>query len=164
MDQIKIGKYIAACRKQQNLTQMQLADKLDITDKAVSKWERGITMPDSSIMLALCDILGINVNELLSGEKIAMENNNQKKRTASAGHGPGNGRKKQDHLDFHVDHHGIQHDRPSGGHLHRGFPDSPGHLAAGHHPGNLYFLFDPVLLRRQAGGQRRRLQVRQLRI
>ena len=78
MDQVKIGKFIAACRKQQNLTQMQLADKLDITDKAVSKWERGITMPDSSIMLALCDILGISVNELLSGEKIAMENNNQK--------------------------------------------------------------------------------------
>ena len=78
MDQIKIGGFIAECRKKANLTQMQLAEKLDITDKAVSKWERGITMPDTSIMLELCEILGISVNELLSGEKINMENNNQK--------------------------------------------------------------------------------------
>ena len=78
MDQIKIGGFIAKCRKKANLTQMQLAEKLDITDKAVSKWERGITMPDTSIMLELCKILGISVNELLSGEKINMENNNQK--------------------------------------------------------------------------------------
>ena len=78
MDQLKIGKFIADCRKQKNLTQMQLAEKLGITDKAISKWERGMAMPDSSIMLELCDILGINVNELLSGEKNIMENNNQK--------------------------------------------------------------------------------------
>ena len=78
MDQIKIGKFIAACRKEQGLTQLQLADKLGITDKAVSKWERGIAMPDTSIMLELCEILQINVNELLSGEKITMENKNQK--------------------------------------------------------------------------------------
>ena len=78
MNQIKTGKFIAACRKQVNLTQMQLAEKLGITDKAVSKWERGIAMPDTSIMLELCDILHISVNELLSGEKISMENNNQK--------------------------------------------------------------------------------------
>ncbi len=78
MDQKKIGGFIAECRKKANLTQMQLAEKLDITDKAVSKWERGITMPDTSIMLELCEILGISVNELLSGEKINMENNNQK--------------------------------------------------------------------------------------
>ena len=78
MDQLKIGKFIADCRKQKSLTQMQLSEKLGITDKAVSKWERGIAMPDSSIMLELCDILGISVNELLSGEKINMENNNQK--------------------------------------------------------------------------------------
>ena len=75
MDQLKIGKFIAECRKQKNLTQMQLAEKLGITDKAISKWERGIAMPDSSIMLELCDILSISVNELLSGEKISMENN-----------------------------------------------------------------------------------------
>ena len=78
MDQLKIGRFIAECRKQKNLTQMQLAEKLGITDKAISKWERGIAMPDSSIMLELCDILGISVNELLSGEKISMENNSQK--------------------------------------------------------------------------------------
>ena len=78
MDQLKIGKFIAECRKRKNLTQMQLAEKLGITDKAISKWERGIAMPDSSIMLKLCDILGISVNELLSGEKISMENNSQK--------------------------------------------------------------------------------------
>ncbi|MBQ7035607.1 MAG: helix-turn-helix domain-containing protein [Clostridia bacterium] len=78
MDQIKIGKFIAACRKKQKLTQLQLADKLGITDKAVSKWERGIAMPDTSIMLELCEILQINVNELLSGEKISMENKSQK--------------------------------------------------------------------------------------
>ena len=78
MDQIKIGRFIAVRRKRANLTQLQLADRLGVTDKAVSKWERGITMPDTSIMLELCDILGISVNELLSGEKINMENNNQK--------------------------------------------------------------------------------------
>ena len=78
MDQLKIGKLIADCRKEKGLTQMQLAEKLGITDKAISKWERGIAMPDTSIMLELCDILGISVNELLSGEKISMENNNQK--------------------------------------------------------------------------------------
>ena len=78
MDQLKIGKFIAECRKQKNLTQMQLAEKLGITDKAISKWERGVAMPDTSIMLELCDILGISVNELLSGEKINMENSSQK--------------------------------------------------------------------------------------
>ena len=78
MNQIKIGKFIAECRKQKNLTQMQLAEKLNITDKAVSKWERGMAMPDSSIMLQLCDILDISVNELLNGEKIIIENNDQK--------------------------------------------------------------------------------------
>ena len=78
MDQIKIGRFIAECRKKANLTQMQLAEKLGITDKAVSKWERGVAMPDTSIMLELCDILNINVNELLSGEKINMENADQK--------------------------------------------------------------------------------------
>ena len=78
MDQIKIGRFIAECRKKAGLTQLQLAEKLGITDKAISKWERGIAMPDTSIMLSLCDILCISVNELLSGEKINMENNDQK--------------------------------------------------------------------------------------
>ncbi len=78
MDQKKIGKFIAECRKQRGMTQMQLAEKLGITDKAISKWERGIAMPDSSIMLMLCDILCISVNELLCGERIEMESNEQK--------------------------------------------------------------------------------------
>ena len=78
MNQINIGRFIAECRKKSNLTQMQLAEKLGITDKAISKWERGLAMPDTSIMLELCDILRISVNELLSGEKINTENNNQK--------------------------------------------------------------------------------------
>ena len=78
MDQLKIGRFIAERRKNEDLTQMQLAEKLNITDKAVSKWERGISMPDTSIMLELCDILRISVNELLSGEKIMTENTNQK--------------------------------------------------------------------------------------
>ena len=78
MDQVKIGKFIAECRKEKNLTQAQLAEKLNITDKAISKWERGVAMPDSSIMLDLCDILGISVNELLNGEKIIVEGNNPK--------------------------------------------------------------------------------------
>ena len=78
MDQIKIGKFIAECRKKNNLTQMQLAEKLNITDRAISKWENGKAMPDSSIMLDLCNELKISVNELLSGEMNNMENINEK--------------------------------------------------------------------------------------
>ena len=77
MDQIKIGKFIAECRKKNNLTQMQLAEKLNITDRAISKWENGKSMPDSSIMLELCNELKISVNELLSGELIEMKDYNQ---------------------------------------------------------------------------------------
>lgn len=73
MDQVMIGKFIAACRKEQNLTQAALAEKLGITDRAVSKWENGRSLPDSSIMLELCELLSINVNELLKGERVAME-------------------------------------------------------------------------------------------
>ena len=78
MNQIKIGKYIAAKRKEQNLTQMELAEKLGITDRAVSKWETGKSLPDSSIMIELCEILKISVNELLCGEDIKMEDYNKK--------------------------------------------------------------------------------------
>ena len=73
MDQVKIGKFIAERRKKVGLTQMQLAEKLNITDRAVSKWETGKAMPDSNIMLDLCQVLGIKVNELLRGEIIEME-------------------------------------------------------------------------------------------
>ena len=78
MDQIKIGKFIAECRKKNNLTQMQLAEKLNITDRAISKCENGKGMPDSSIMLDLCNELKISVNELLSGEGLEMNNYNEK--------------------------------------------------------------------------------------
>ena len=78
MDQVKIGKFIAECRKKNNLTQMQLAEKLNITDRAISKWENGKSMPDSGIMLDLCNELKISVNELLSGEVIKMNNYNEK--------------------------------------------------------------------------------------
>jgi len=78
MNQIEIGRFIAECRKKNNLTQKQLADKLNITDRAVSKWENGKSMPDSSIMIELCNELKISVNELLRGEVIEMEDYNKK--------------------------------------------------------------------------------------
>ena len=73
MNQEKIGKFIASCRKNMGLTQAVLAEKLGITDRAVSKWENGKSMPDASIMLELCELLHITVNELLSGERLDME-------------------------------------------------------------------------------------------
>lgn len=74
MDMVKTGKFIAKCRKDAELTQAALAEKLGITDRAVSKWETGKSLPDVSIMSELCGILGISVNELLTGEKINMDN------------------------------------------------------------------------------------------
>lgn len=78
MNQIKIGKFIAECRKKQHLTQMQLAEKLYVTDRAISKWETGKALPDSTIMLELCSILKISVDDLLSGEVVTMNNFNEK--------------------------------------------------------------------------------------
>jgi transcriptional regulator with XRE-family HTH domain len=78
MDQIKIGKFIAECRKKKNLTQTQLAEKLYITNRAVSKWETGKSLPDASVMLELCEILEITVNDLLCGEVVVMENYKEK--------------------------------------------------------------------------------------
>lgn len=78
MNQTEIEEFIAKCRKEKKLTQAQLAERLNITDRAVSKWETGKSMPDSSIMLELCEILGITVNDLLSGEKISMESYEKK--------------------------------------------------------------------------------------
>ncbi len=77
MNQIKIGKFIASCRKEKHLTQANLAEMIGVTDRAVSKWETGKSMPDSSIMLILCEILGISVNELLTGGRINMKNYNK---------------------------------------------------------------------------------------
>lgn len=78
MKQEMVGKFISTCRKEKGLTQMQLAEKLNITNRAISKWETGKSMPDVSLMLDLCDILGITVNELLSGERITMDNYQKK--------------------------------------------------------------------------------------
>lgn len=74
MNQEKIGKFIAECRKEQGITQAQLADRLDITYKAVSKWESGKGLPDALRMIDLCNILKITVNDLLSGEKAEKKN------------------------------------------------------------------------------------------
>ena len=70
MDPVKIGAFIAALRKEQSLTQKQLAQRLAVSDKTVSKWETGRGLPDISIMLSLCETLHISINELLSGEKL----------------------------------------------------------------------------------------------
>ena len=78
MNQEKIGKFIAECRKEKNLTQVQLAEKLNMSYKSISKWETGRGMPDSSIMLELCEFLGISVNELLSGEHLKEEQYKEK--------------------------------------------------------------------------------------
>ena len=77
MDQIKIGKFIAERRKTRGLTQMQLAEAMGVTDRAVSKWETGRAMPDSAIMLELCEILDITVTELLKGENVKVEDLNK---------------------------------------------------------------------------------------
>lgn len=78
MNQEKIGKFIADCRKEKGLTQLQLAEKLNITNRAVSKWETGKSCPDVSLMLELCNVFGITVNELLTGERILMEDYQKK--------------------------------------------------------------------------------------
>ena len=73
MNQEKVGKFIVKLRKEKNMTQQELANKLNITDRAVSHWENGRSMPDAGIMLELCKILNVNVNELLSAKKIPQE-------------------------------------------------------------------------------------------
>ena len=74
MELVKIGKYIAGKRKALGMTQKQLAEKLNMSDKSVSKWERGICLPDVSVYMELCEILGISINEFLAGEDIDAEN------------------------------------------------------------------------------------------
>lgn len=76
MEQLKIGKFISAKRKEQNLTQEKLAGMLGVSNKSVSKWETGKCMPDWSLHMRLCEILNISMNELLSGEAINEENLN----------------------------------------------------------------------------------------
>ncbi len=78
MDQIKIGQFISQMRKDKGLTQKQLADELLISDRTISKWETGKGLPDVSLMMPLCEILGITVNELLTGERLSDEDYKQK--------------------------------------------------------------------------------------
>ena len=73
MNQEKIGKFIANLRKEKNMTQQELAKKLGVTDRAISKWENGRGLPDYSLLQDLCDTLSISINELFSGEKISKE-------------------------------------------------------------------------------------------
>ena len=78
MNQEKIGRFIAELRKEKNMTQQELADKLNITDRAISHWENGRSIPDAGVILELCKILNINVNELLSAKKIKEEKYNER--------------------------------------------------------------------------------------
>lgn len=78
MDQIKIGKFIQEMRKEKKITQEGLAEMLGITDRAVSKWERGLCIPDAGTMPELCKILNITINDLFSGEKVDMKDNEKK--------------------------------------------------------------------------------------
>lgn len=78
MNQEKVGKFIAMCRKEKNMTQSDLAEKLGVTDKSIGNWENGRNMPDLSLFKPLCDVLGITINELLSGEKLKKEKYQEK--------------------------------------------------------------------------------------
>ncbi len=78
MDQIKIGKFISEKRKEIGITQSELAEKLNITDRAISKWENGVCMPDVGTIPELCEILNITINDLFSGEVVNMKNNEKK--------------------------------------------------------------------------------------
>ena len=78
MDQIKIGKFIQERRKEKRLTQSELAEKLDVTDRAVSKWENGNCIPDASNIQELCKILNITINDIFSGCVVDMRDNEKK--------------------------------------------------------------------------------------
>ena len=78
MNQEKIGKFIAECRKNKKMTQSELAEKLGVTDKSIGNWENGRNMPDLSLFKPLCDELGITINDLMSGEKISKEKYQEK--------------------------------------------------------------------------------------
>ena len=78
MNQEKIGKFIAQCRKDKKMTQSELAEKLNVTDRSVSNWENGRNMPDLSLFKPICDELGVTINELLSGERLKKEKYQEK--------------------------------------------------------------------------------------
>ncbi|MDE7330017.1 MAG: helix-turn-helix domain-containing protein [Clostridia bacterium] len=70
MDAIKIGRFIKSLRKENSLTQREVAERLNVSEKTISKWETGNGMPEVSLMLPLCKLFGISINELLSGERL----------------------------------------------------------------------------------------------
>ena len=78
MDQEKIGKFIAECRKEKKLTQEQLAEKLGVSNRSISRWENGKTMPDISLFEPLCEELNISINELLKGQRLNDKKPNNK--------------------------------------------------------------------------------------
>lgn len=78
MDQIKIGKFISTKRKEKNITQSKLSEMLNITDRAISKWENGVCLPDVGVMIELCKILDITINDLFSGEIVDMKDNEKR--------------------------------------------------------------------------------------
>lgn len=86
MNQEKIGKFIAECRKEKNLTQEQLAEKLGVSNKSISRWENAKTMPDVSLFEPLCKELGISFNELLTGEKVNNDDSEQLSKEALIGY------------------------------------------------------------------------------
>ena len=77
INQIKIGQFIAESRKNRNLTQKQLAEEIGVTDKTISKWETGNRLPDAALLIDLCSVLQVDVNELLRGERVSPENYRQ---------------------------------------------------------------------------------------
>lgn len=78
MNQVKIGEFIAKCRKDKKMTQVELGEKLGVTEKSISNWENGRNMPDLSLFKPLCDELNITINDLMSGEKIDKEKYQEK--------------------------------------------------------------------------------------
>ncbi len=145
MNPIKIGEFISSQRKSNHLTQVALAEKLGITDRAVSKWERGKGLPDASLMLDLCEILGITVNELLYGEKISMENNNQKNEQLLLDMAKELEKKRQNNLDFYVGNYDCKYNGSACRHLDFRIFDSRRSMAACHDFGNYHYLFDTLL-------------------
>lgn len=81
MDQVKIGKFISEKRKEKNITQTELSEMIGVSDRAISKWENGICMPDVGNMPELCKILDITINDLFSGETVDMKDNEKKLET-----------------------------------------------------------------------------------
>ena len=105
MNNEKIGRFIAQKRKENNLTQAQLAEKLFLSDRAISKWERGKSMPDAAIMNDLCGILGITLSELFAGEELSKKRAARSPRGATIGFEKGPRRMRQNPASGGMAHH-----------------------------------------------------------